>query len=76
MALKLDNKNMCAVYGKRATKARYAERYMIEGESVTIAEIAERRGDAHISAASEKLRALRKNPNVAAITWALLGVVK
>lgn len=74
--LKLDNKSMCALYGKRATKARYAERYMIEGESVTIAEIAQRRGDDHISAASDRLRALRKNPNVAAITWELLGVQK
>lgn len=43
--MKLDNKTTCAEYGRRSgRKMRHLARYLIEGELVTVREMAERMG--------------------------------
>lgn len=42
--MKLDDKTTCSQYGKRATPRRHSSQYCIQGEYVSIAQIADRVG--------------------------------
>lgn len=69
--MKLDNKETCAAYGRRFGKARSKDVYCIEGESVTIEQMAQR-ANVDIPRMRSRLKNVRRR-SPGAITWKMLG---
>lgn len=69
--MKLDDKETCAAYGRRFGKNRAFDIYNIEGDSVTIVQMAQRVG---LTVEQMKSRFKNVRRNHAVITWKLLGV--
>lgn len=72
MAMELDDKSKCAEYGRRGSAKRRAQIYMIEGESLTMIQIAARLGIPYDTTQKRYARLLRSG--AAQITWKALGM--
>lgn len=69
--MQLDNKKTCGDYGRRATRNRHASVFVIEGETLTMAQIAERL-KVDMKKASNRMFMARRKPG--AVTWQSLGL--